>query len=94
MEGTRSCGRRRRLRCARVSGEDNDSGLREALCAKLLGLQLHVQKLLQHDKLLATVGFAVGVSGGEKDRGLCDELFQELKCYMLPAWAGRGADEV
>ena len=34
--------------------------------------------------------FAVGVSGGEKDSGLCEDLYMKLLGYMLPAWADKG----
>lgn len=61
-----------------VEEEEKDSALHEELFIKLLGLQLQQQQLLQQEKVLATVGFAVGVAGGEKDTGLCDELYVEL----------------
>lgn len=40
------------------------------------------------------MAFAVGVSGGEKDDGLIEELCVGLLGYMLPAWADKGPAEV
>lgn len=41
---------------------------------------------------MTAAAFAVGVSGGEKDTRLCEELYVELLEYMLPVWADKGPE--
>lgn len=36
------------------------------------------------------MAFVAGVSGGEKDSGLCTDLYFELLGYIVPPWADKG----